>query len=159
MATAKHSSTSTTRARKGETTAPKLDPTGDAATPQDTLSYAMQSDADPQQVLSEIVQLVTPYCQSRATLGHLHSLMHSAAVSLAGDRPDTSARTVPPGQFDGATLKLERAAALTATMGMLLACSGSEQPSGDTIFSAMTGIGQLIESAIADLHATEGGAA
>ncbi len=68
-------------------------------------------------------------------------------------------QTVPMNRFDKATLKLEGAMALTSTMGMLLGGGGGEQPGEDLINSAMSGIRELIESAVDDLLAKKGGAA
>jgi len=70
----------TNRARKGATVESQVDPTADAATFADTLSYAMQDDADPAEVLKEITAVITPYCQSRQTLGHLRSLLYCAGA-------------------------------------------------------------------------------
>jgi hypothetical protein len=86
---AKPNSTSVTTGAQGATTVPSIDPTSDAVTLHDTLSYAMQPDADPQQVLQEVVQLLTPYCQSRSTLGHLRSLLHGTSARLGGDQTAT----------------------------------------------------------------------
>lgn len=68
---------------------------------------------------------------------------------------------VPMDKFDNATLKLDGARALVSMFGIFAGEVENGEPlpvSGEIINSAMNGIDLLIESAIDDLLATEGGA-
>lgn len=67
--------------------------------------------------------------------------------------------TIHSARFNSATLKLEGAQALITCMGIFMSSDSEEQPSGMLLNCAMTGIGQLIESAVDDLLAKEGGVA
>lgn len=70
-------------------------------------------------------------------------------------------RAVPMDKFNKATLKLNGARALVSLFGIFAGEVENGEPipvSGETINSAMNGIDLLIESAIDDLLATEGGA-
>ncbi|MCX7173439.1 MAG: hypothetical protein NT159_05875 [Proteobacteria bacterium] len=57
----------------------------------DTLSYATQNDADPAQVLYEIVSLITPFCAHRSTLGNLRLLIHEAGTIVGNEQGNLAA--------------------------------------------------------------------
>ncbi len=78
---------------------------------------------------------------------------------MATKENTSSTTTIHNEQLNSATLKLEGAQALIVCMGIFMSGDQSEQPSGMLLNSAMYGIGQLIESAVSDLCAKEGGAA
>lgn len=82
-----------------------------------------------------------------------------------GSTPSTEGTdtvVIPRDRFDKATLKLECAAALVTTFGILsreAEAGEGIQVSGGVINSAMYGISLLIENAVDDLLPVKGGAA
>jgi hypothetical protein len=66
-----------TTGAQGATTTASIDPTSDASTLADTLSYAMQDNADPRNVQREIVEVISRYCRDRSTTGQLKDLFHA----------------------------------------------------------------------------------
>jgi len=109
MATSKN--TSTDRAPKGAT----LESAEDAAnTLADTLTWAMEKDADPARVWEEIKAVLEPHCQRRSTLGSLRSIIQQTGERL-GNSPavltneGSSTRiNVDPATYDYVTERLER---------------------------------------------------
>lgn len=151
-------SNSTTRAKTTKTAAPQIDPTADAVTLADTLSYALQSDADPRQVLKELVQVFTPYFRSRVTMGYLRPLLCGAAGRFHDDV------FVSVDKYVQATLKLESAADCCTSMNAFVDLAEREIREKNT--TDFDNIETLLNGAKAELFrfgqliaAQEGGAA